>query len=132
MGSPSQRFRTNQKGVENLTMATDFTIKQDDQLPEILAVLKDDTDAEVNLTGILGVRFIMTNKTTNEVKVDAAASVLDAPNGLVKYSWEEVDTDEAGNYKGEFEVEFSDGRLETFPNDKYLNIKVVVDLGGVR
>jgi hypothetical protein len=102
------------------------------QLPEIQAVLKDADDNIVNLTGALGVRFIMTNKATGTNKVDAAATVVTPAAGLVKYTWEEEDTDEAATFKGEFEVQFADGRLETFPNDSYIDIKVQADLGGVR
>lgn len=113
-------------------MATDFTIKQDDQFPEIQVVLKDDDDVIVNLTGVNGVRFIMTNKADATVKVDAPATVVVPAAGLVKYSWEEEDTDTAGVYNAEFEVEFADGRLETFPNYKNIQVKVFADLGGVR
>lgn len=110
---------------------TDFTIKSDDQLPEIQAVLKDDNDSIVNLSGAT-VRFIMTSKTDGSVKVDKPATVVTAAAGLVKYSWAATDTDTPGKYNGEFEVEFGDGRLETFPNDKNLLIVVFADLGGVR
>lgn len=113
-------------------MAVEFTIKQDDQFPEIQATLQDADENPVNLSGINGVRFVMTNKATGEIKVDAAAAVVNASAGLVKYSWEQEDTDTAANYNGEFEVEFADGRLETFPNNRHIQIKVFIDLGGVR
>lgn len=114
-------------------MATDFTIKSDDQLPEIQAVLKDDAGNAVNLSGVEGVRFIMTNKATGEIKVDAAATIVTAAAGLVKYSWAPEDTDTVGTYNGEFEVEFTAGdKLETFPNWKHIQIKVFGDLGGIR
>lgn len=114
-------------------MATDFTIKSDDQLPEIQAVLKDDDGNVVNLTGVDGVRFIMKNKQTGETKVDAPATIITPAAGLVKYSWEPEDTDTVGVYNGEFEVEFTSGdKLETFPNWKHIQIKVFGDLGGIR
>lgn len=113
-------------------MATDFTIKVADQLPELQATLKDDNDVVVNLTGVNGVRFIMTDKPTGAVKVDSPATVVTPLLGVVKYSWAQTDTDTAGTYFGEFEVEFGDGRLETFPNWKNLQIKVFQDLGGIR
>lgn len=113
-------------------MAVDFTIKQDDQLPEFEVVLKDDNDVVVNLTGIIGVRFIMIDKATGDVKVDSAATVVTPLAGLVKYTWALTDTDTAATYNAEFEVEFGDGRLETFPNWKNLQVKVFADLGGIR
>lgn len=115
-------------------MATEFTIKQDDQLPEIISILKDSSTPPViiNLTGVLGVRFIMTNKATGTVKVDQPATIVDHVGGEVKYTWQTVDTDTPGSYNGEWEVEFSDGKLESFPNNRYIQIKVFADLGGIR
>lgn len=112
-------------------MATDFTIKQHDQLPELVVTLTDALSDTVSLAGILGVRFIMTDKVTSVKLIDRAATIVDAPNGIVKYTWQSGDTDTASVYNGEFEVEFSDGRCETFPNAKYIGIKVFADLGGV-
>ena len=42
-------------------------------------------------------------------------------------AWE---TDTAGVYRAEFEVMYNDGRLETFPNDGYISIQILSDLGG--
>lgn len=113
-------------------MTTDFFIKRRDQLPEITATLVDSSDPPqtINLGGC-SVRFIMTNKTTDEVAVDAPATIVDAVNGKVKYSWQPPDTDTDGNFKAEFEVTFGDGRAETFPNNKNIIIKITPDLGGV-
>lgn len=111
-------------------MAVDFTIKRDDRLPEIQATLTDAEDTAVNLSGCT-VRFVMRDKATQETKIDAAATIVTAASGLVKYAWDGDDTDTAGNYQAEWEVQFGDGRLETFPNYKHLNIKVFEDIGGV-
>lgn len=111
-------------------MATDFTIKRGDQLPELEVTLTDTAGRIVNLTGIIGVSFLMSVKGGANV-VNRPATVVDAPNGIVKYVWADGDTDTAGGYNGEFEVEFGDGRTETFPNAKYIAIKVFQDLGGV-
>ena len=110
-------------------MAVNFYIKQDDLLPEIQATLKDADDTVIDLSGAT-VKFIMTDKLTNEKKIDANAVVVNDTGGVVKYVWTGTDTDTAGNYKGEFELKFADGRLMTVPNKVYINIKVVADLGG--
>lgn len=114
-------------------MAVDFTIKQDDTLPEIQATLLDSsTPAQPVGLGGCSVRFIMTNKATLQVQVDEPAEIVDAGLGVVKYVWQPNDTSVAGTFNGEFEVEFPDLRLETFPNDKYIQIKVKPDLGGIQ
>lgn len=111
-------------------MATDFTIKRGDRLPEIGSILKDADDVVVNLTGCT-VLFIMKNKATAEVVITEPADIIGAATaGTVHYAWAEGDTDVEGTYQGEWEVTFPDGRPETFPNNRYIQIKIVVDLGG--
>jgi len=111
-------------------MATDFTIKEGDRLPEIICNLQDAIGNKVPLTGAT-VRFILVDKGTGTVKVNAAATIVNALNGQVKYSWATGDTDTSGSYSAEWEVTFGDGRSETFPNFKNLNVKVFKDLGGI-
>lgn len=111
-------------------MAVEFYIKQSDTAPAIVAILKDANLVVVNLTSATAVRFIMTNKTTGIKRVDHAATIVDAVNGKVKYQWITGDCDIVGPYNGEFEIAWSDGTFETFPNSKNINIKVVADLGG--
>lgn len=111
-------------------MAADFFIKRRDQLPEIVAILKDATGAVINLSGAT-VRFIMVSKDDGSGVIDAPATVVDAVNGKVKYSWEVGDTDTSGTFNSEFEVTFGSGLSETFPNNKNLQVKITDDLGGV-
>ncbi len=110
-------------------MAADFTIKQHDQLPELVVTLTDSIDSVVDVTGAT-VRFIMNVKGGDTV-IDESAVIVDAVAGVVKYIWQDEDTATPGNYSGEFEVKFSDGREETFPNSTHIKIKIFPDLGGV-
>lgn len=115
-------------------MATvDFTIKQHDDLPVIAAQLQDADENPVDITGAT-VRFVMKNKATptEDPKVDAAASITNAAQGLVMYAWDPTDTDEVGTFIAEWEVTFVSGKIETFPNWKNLIVKVFDDIGGVR
>lgn len=110
-------------------MAVDFTIKAGDTAPAIKATLTDATDVVVNLSGAT-VRFIMKDKATGTTAVDAAATVTSAVNGLVQYQWQTGDTDTPDSYNAEFEVLFGNGTYETFPNSRYIQVKVKDDLGG--
>lgn len=110
-------------------MAADFFIKQHDRLPEISSTLQDANATAVDVTGCT-VRFILTNKATGTLEFDKAATIVTAASGIVKYSWADGDTDNAGTYKAEWEVTFGDGRAETFPNSTYLIVKITADLGG--
>lgn len=112
-------------------MAVDFFIKKGDTLPSIQATLKDANDTAVSVVGAT-IRFIMTNKSTGVNAVDGAVAVtVNGAGGVVRYDWQDGDTDVAGGYRAEWEVEFAPNQVETFPNSAYINIKITDDLGGV-
>lgn len=111
-------------------MAVDWTMKQHDLLPEMEATLTDDEGTHPDLTSTT-VRFIMTDKASGVKKIDSPANIVDPTGGVVKYVWLLGDTDTVGTYNGEFEVEYPDTRLETFPNGVYLTLKIFADLGGI-
>ncbi len=67
-----------------------------------------------------------TGETT--AKVDAPAVIEDADNGIVYYSWDAADTDTIGSYEAEFEVTFTGGEIETFPNNRYIEVEITDDI----
>lgn len=105
-----------------------FYIKQGDTSPAIKYQLKDFEGNPVNLTGFNDVEFHLRKEGVNAVKVnddtDGNVSVVDASEGKVKYEWEDGDTDEAEDHLAEWEVEFSDGAKETFPNRRNIKVKI--------
>lgn len=103
----------------------DVTLKRNDTKDNIKATLSNES-GPVDLTGAT-VRFLMSKRGT--VKVDRTADIKDAVNGVVWIVFEQGDTDETGLYQAEFEVTFSDARIETFPNDSYILIEIKSDLG---
>ena len=61
-------------------------------------------------------------------KVDATATVTDGANGVISYSWASGDTDTAGAYVAEFEVQIG-GRRLTFPNGpQILQVAIRADI----
>src|SRR5687767_9479024 len=88
-----------------------------------------DGDTPVNLTGST-VRFIMEDA-SGVTTVDAAAAPDDqaAQPGWVQYAWSTGDTDTIGAYRAELEVTFPDGTIQTFPQDDYVRVYVLADLG---
>jgi hypothetical protein len=102
-----------------------ITIKRNDTRDAIKATLSNES-GPVDLTGAT-VRFLMSKGST--VKVDRQAEIQDALNGIVWMVFDQGDTDETGTFKAEFEVTFSDARIETFPNDSFILINIINDLG---
>ena len=62
------------------------------------------------------------------IKVNETMTIVDSPNGIVKYDWQTGDTDTVGTYNVEFQVTYSDTTIETFPNNGNLVINVVREL----
>lgn len=108
-------------------MATDtFNIKRNDTSPALAGTLKDADGNAKDITSAT-VRFHMLDEDDATV-VDAAATIVNASGGTVKYSWQAADTDVAGGFRGEFEVTYSDSTIETFPNTGYIPIRIYEDL----
>tara|TARA_R110000822_G_scaffold95989_3_gene218932 strand:+ start:81 stop:404 length:324 start_codon:yes stop_codon:yes gene_type:complete len=104
-----------------------FFIKQNDTSPALEATLKDGLGAVVNLTGC-SVRFHMRLVGGNVAKTDAPATLSVPLGGVVYYQWNGSDTDTIGSYEAEFEVTFIGGEIETFPNNKYIEVEITDDI----
>jgi hypothetical protein len=102
-----------------------ITIKRNDTRDAIKATLSNESGL-VNLDGAT-VRFLMSKRGVK--KIDRQAQIQDATAGIVWAVFETGDTDETGLFQSEFEVTFSDGRIETFPNDGFILIDIINDLG---
>lgn len=107
----------------------DFTIKSYDRLPTIQATLATAGTA-VDLTTATSVDFIMRLASGGTVKVNAAATIVTAADGVVRYDWATGDTDTPGSYQAEWEVHWTDGRTQTFPTLTYHTVDVLADLDG--
>lgn len=114
----------------------DFTIKRNDTRPRLVTTLVDDfgtsTESALDLTTASAVKFLMRAASAaagSAPKVNAAAAITDADAGIVTYTWAEGDTDTEGEFEGEFQITWSDDGVETIPNDTYISIQIVDDLG---
>lgn len=105
-----------------MAQAYDFIIGRGDTLYPFDDVLLDGTGTPIDLSAATAVRFRMGTKRSlgeladpSDLVVDADGSFLDRPNGVVRYSWQDGDTDVAGRYLAEWKVTFPTGTL-TVPN----------------
>lgn len=107
----------------------DFTIKKGDTRPAIQATLSSaPTDV---LTSVV---FNMKTKDGTAVVTRGSGTIVQQPSStlaaVVKYQWQSADTATAGSgYQGEFEVTYDDSRVETYPNNRNLDILITEDLG---
>jgi hypothetical protein len=108
-------------------MSYDITIKRGDTRNAIKAILKDSSGNPVNLENC-HVKFHMAPLNRPAV-ISRAAHIENAAAGEVWVVWAPGETDVAGIYRAEFEVTYDDGRRETFPNDGYISIQILNDLG---
>lgn len=104
-----------------------FTTKQHDTRTALKAIHKDSTGTPVNLTGAT-VKFLM-KSAAGVVKVNRLAEIHNAVGGEVWVVWQASEVDTTGVYRGEFEVTYADGKIETFPNSGYIVINIEPDLG---
>lgn len=105
----------------------EITLKRGDRNPSLEATLQQATGAPIPLHGVTQVKFLM--KDENTLKIDSPVTIIDAARGLVKYDWAAEDTDTVGNYQAEFEITFSDGKKMTVPNNGYIVVVILEDLG---
>jgi hypothetical protein len=104
-----------------------FYVKQNDTSPAMLATLQDANGSAIDLTAA-SVRFHMRAIGSGTATVDAAATIVTAASGIVRYDWEASDTATIGSYQAEFEVTYADTTIETFPNDGYIRVEIKDDV----
>lgn len=108
-----------------------FDIKRGDTAPALNTRLFDRHGEVIDLSSVNDVSFYMRDVNYNTVISDNTAkgvSVVDGINGEVEYQWQQGDTDEIGSYAAEFEVEFSDGTIRTFPPIGHYDVEVTEDI----
>ena len=102
----------------------DFSTKVGDTRAAIRATLSPASGAA--LTDIKEVRFRMSN-TLFSNKIDRVVDDFTNPVATLIFTAAEVAN--PGTYYGEFVVEYNDDTIETFPNDSYLEIQILKNVG---
>ena len=105
-----------------------FVIKQGDRLPSLEATIRRRSDGSaVDLTTALGVTFRMWKQRVvgGSYKVNAAAVMVTPSSGVVRYDWTSLDTDDAGDYLGEFVVSWPSSKTQTIPTDGAFHVRVL-------
>jgi hypothetical protein len=114
----------------------DFSIKVGDTASRLQATLEDSTGAAVSIqsaTVLLKLGAISVAGTallSGTVTNDQVGDGSDGSKGKVHYSWGTADTTNLGPgwFTGEWEVTYSSGTVQTFPNDGYFLVAITNDL----
>ncbi len=107
-----------------------YVIKRGDTRPPLRYQCLNDDGSPANLTGAT-VRFKMRLAgAAASPKVNAVATIVDAPAGVVSYGspWPTADTDTVGDYLAEFEATWSPTESETFPDDGFFAVLIGEDI----
>ena len=108
-----------------------FRIKEGDLVPAITATLMQAVGTAaavaIDLTSASSIKFAMRNTSDNTIKVDAAATIVSAAAGTVKYQWAGTDTDTAGSYQAEWQIVWPAGK-QTVPGAGYDTILIGTDV----
>jgi hypothetical protein len=111
----------------------DWTMKQDDTRPVLTRYLLQTIDAATSpiaLTAASAVRFIMRHQGAPAVIATGIATITTPASGYVTYTWASGQTATAGTYDAEWEIQWADGGYQTVPNDTYMTVEIVADIGG--
>lgn len=105
-----------------------FSIKQNDLLPALSAVLND-ADGPVDLTGASSIAFHMRPVgSTTATTLTGTASIVNAATGEVRYTWAGSDTATAGAYECEWEITWPGSKKMTFPSKGYDTVVITDDI----
>jgi len=110
-----------------------FIIKQNDTLPALIVRIKT---REVllggvisfDLDGVTGITFSMIDNCGNLKISEQSGTILCSSGGTIQYSWQNGDTDEAGKFTGEFELNYSNGGKLSVPQLGGIDIEIIKDI----
>lgn len=107
-------------------MAADFVKKVADTRPIIQGTLTDGAGAAVNVTGAT---IVLATKHQESGSTAAfTGAIVTATSGIVNYTFAASELDTVGFYDAEWQVTFSAGVVNSYPNTGYFLIQVVDDL----
>lgn len=108
----------------------DYLIRQGDTGETITDTLEDENSDPVDIEGAT-IRFHLAPISGNGTSVlDVSATNAqsgdgtDGSMGKVSYTWSAGNTGVSGLYLGEWQVTFTGGAVQTFPNDGYVLVRV--------
>jgi len=104
------------------TAVADVEVIEGDTGPPIIGTVKKN-GVVVSLTNVASAKFQMRRVGDRRYTVDAAAEILDAPNGKLRYEWDTNDLDRPGDYEVQWELTFVGGVIITTKPPNTLTVR---------
>ena len=109
----------------------EFIIKRNDTLPALQLCLIDrgclGGKEPFSLSGVTGATFTMVSD-CGDYKIFAKdAQIVSHSAGTIQYNWDAEDTNEGGNFLGEFQLHYSDGNKMSVPQNGHISISIPKD-----
>ena len=103
-----------------------FFIKQNDTSPVIEEYLRNADGSALDVSASTVVFHMRDGFGT--VKVSSPATIVNGPQGWVRYSWIAADTNQAGTFYREWQVTLPSGRIVTTPNYTDYPVQISTDI----
>lgn len=109
-----------------------FVIKRHARRPylrlQVTSVDSEGNESEFDFTGAVGATFLMYD--AGNVQKVSAAGTIESPetSGVLRYAWQAGDTDTAGEFRAEFDVDYGGGETLTVPVNGHLMVRIYEDL----
>lgn len=114
------------------TSKYDFSIKRNDTLPSLRIGVTNKgclgQNKDFDMTGATGVTFTMVDSTGSYKIAKKDGTIVSSSGGTIQYDWASEDTDEAGSFKGEFQINYSNGGRLTIPQQGFITIHIAKDI----
>lgn len=110
----------------------DFTLKQNDTRPRLQRYITQTVNgatSPVDLTSASQVKLNARLTSAAAVVFTGVATMTTVSSAYLTYTFTAGQTATNGIYDAEWEITYSDGGIETVPNDGYFSIEIVDDLG---
>lgn len=114
------------------TNQNEFIIKRNDTLPSLQVCIIDrgclGGKEPYELSGVTGVTFTMTSNCGDYKILEKPAQIISFSGGIIQYNWDPEDTNESGNFNGEFQMLYSDGKRLSIPQNGHIGIFIPKDI----
>lgn len=95
---------------------SDFTIKQNDTLPKLIATLRVGGAIIADLALATSVKLALSKRSTPDVFFFlGVATIINPAAGVVEYAWQAADTAVPGEFYGEWHITYTGGGKRKVP-----------------